>query len=120
MFLALPELSHQCEFYLPRGDGMSILATTPALLYVLRRFKISWWTVGCWVAILLSIILLALYSNNGANQYGYRYIMDFIFPVIMIIASNVGEEVSGFLKTLIIASFVINYYGTISWFRSPC
>ena len=99
---------------------MSILMTTPASLYILRKFKISWWMGGCWVSILLSIVLLALYSNNGANQYGYRYLMDFIVPVIMIIAYNAGEKISGLLKTLIIASMIINYYGTISWFRSPC
>ena len=120
MFLALPGLVSQCGYYLPRGDGMSMLMTTPASLYILRKFKISWWMGGCWVSILLSIVLLALYSNNGANQYGYRYLMDFIVPVIMIIAYNAGEKISGLLKTLIIASMIINYYGTISWFRSPC
>ncbi len=46
--------------------------------------------------------------------------MDFIIPVIMIIAYNAGRKVSWFLKTLIIASIIINYYGTISWFNSPC
>jgi hypothetical protein len=120
MFIALPQLIPECRYFLPRGSGMSILMTTPALIYILRKFKISWWTGGCWCSILLSIALLALYSNNGANQYGYRYVMDFIVPVIMIIAYNAGEKVSGLLKSLTIASIIINYYGIISWFKSPC
>jgi hypothetical protein len=120
MFLALPELKLSCEYYIPRGWGMSIIATTPAIIYLVRKIKINWWTGGCWVSIILSIILLALYSNNGANQYGYRYIMDFIIPAIMLIADNAGERISAPLETLIIASICINYYGTISWFRSPC
>jgi hypothetical protein len=120
MFMALPELIPQCGYYLFRGDGISIIMTTPAIIYVLRKFNLSWWLGGCWFSIILSIALLAMYSNNGANQYGYRYIMDFIVPVIMIIAYNAGERISGFFKALIIGSFVINYYGAISWFKSPC
>jgi hypothetical protein len=120
MFLALPKLTARCGYFLPGGNGISILMTTPAIIYLLRRFKISWWTVGCWCSILLSVVLLAMYSNNGANQYGYRYVMDFIVPVIMIIASNAGDRISGFFKTLIITSIAINYYGMISWLIFPC
>ena len=120
MFVSLPQLTPECKYYLPRGNGMSILMTTPALIYVLRKFKISWWLGGCWASILLSIALLSLYSNNGAIQYGYRYVMDFIIPVIMIIAYNAGEKISALLKTFTIISIIINYYGTISWFKSPC
>jgi hypothetical protein len=120
MFLALPQLTAECRYFLPRGYGMSILMTTPALIYVLRRFNVSWWIGGCWCSIILSIAVLSMYSNNGAIQYSYRYLMDFIVPVIMIIAYNAGEKVSRLLKTLIIVSIIINYYGTISWFKGPC
>ncbi len=120
MFLALPKLTKQCAYFLPRGDGISILMSTPAILYLLRKFNISWWIGGCWCSILLSIALLAMYSNTGANQYGYRYLMDFFIPVIMVIAYNVGEKISGLMKALIIASIIINYYGTISSMSKPC
>ena len=120
MFLALPDLKMSCAYYIPRGWGMSIIATTPAVIYLVRKIRVNWWIGGCWCSIILSIILLALYSNNGANQYGYRYVMDFIIPAIMIIAYNAGRKISAPLKTLIIASIFINYYGVISWFKSPC
>jgi hypothetical protein len=120
IFLALPELTKGCAYFLPAGDGISILISTPAIIFLLRKFKISWWAVGCWCSILLSVALLAMYSNTGANQYGYRYVMDFFIPVIMLIAYNVGERISGFMKTLIIASIFINYYGTISSMVVPC
>jgi hypothetical protein len=120
MFLALPKLIKQCAYFLPRGDGISILMATPAIIYLLRKFKMSWWIGGCWCSILLSIALLAMYSNTGANQYAYRYLMDFFIPVIMIIAYNVGERISGLMKTLIVASIIINYYGTISSMNVHC
>jgi hypothetical protein len=120
MFLAPPPLTAACGYFLTRNWGMSMFATTPAIIYVFRRIKISWWTVGCWCSILLTIILLSLYSNNGAQQYGFRYMMDFMIPMVMLIACNAGERISAPLKTLIIASIFINYYGTLSWFRGPC
>jgi hypothetical protein len=120
MFLAPPPLTAACGYFLTRNWGMSMFATTPAIIYVIRRIKISWWLVGCWCSILLAIIVLSMYSNNGSQQYGSRYMMDFMIPMIMLIAYNAGERVSALLKTLIIASIFINYYGTLSWFRGPC
>jgi hypothetical protein len=38
----------------------------------------------------------------------------------MIIANNAGRKISAPLKTLIIVSIFINYYGIISWFKGPC
>jgi len=120
MLLAPPPLSAECSYYLTRGWGMSMFATTPAIIYVFRKFKISWWTCGCWCSILLAIIVLSMYSNNGALQYGYRYMLDFTIPMIMLIAYNAGERISAPLKALIIASIFINFYGALSWFWGPC
>ncbi len=120
MLVAPPPLSAACGYYLTRGWGMSMFATTPAIIYVFRKFKISWWTCGCWCSILLAIIVLCMYSNNGAVQYGYRYMLDFTIPMIMLIAYNAGERISAPLKAFIIASIFINFYGALSWFRGPC
>jgi len=121
MILAFPwKLLRQCQNYLPRGSGMNIIVTTPALVYIFRKFKFSWWTLGCWCAILLSVVTLAMYSNNGAVQYGYRYVLDFIVPVIMLIAFTAGEKISFPLKILIILSILVNYYGILSWYHGIC
>ncbi len=120
MLFGLPPLNSECGYFLTRGYGMSIFFTMPAIIYVFRRFKFSWWTLGSWISILLSIFLLSMYSNMGWQQYGFRYMMDFTIPIIMLIASNAGEKVSAGLKSLIIVSIFVNFYGTLSWFRGPC
>ena len=121
MFLAFSyRLITQCSYYLPRGNGMNLFFTTPAIIYLFRKFKVSWWTGGCWFAIILSTTLLSMYHNVGAIQYSYRYLMDFIIPIMMIIAFNAGKKVSFPLKILIVISIIINYYGIISWYHSPC
>jgi hypothetical protein len=120
MLLALPELKTKCDYYFPRGSGLSVIATTPAFLYVLRRTKFSWWQLGCWISILLSIGLLLLYHNTGSIQISYRYVMDFVIPLMLVLAFAAGERVSTPLKVLIVLSVVINYYAIISWYYGPC
>jgi hypothetical protein len=120
MFVALPGLTAQCNYYLPRAHGISMIASTPAILYLLRRLKMEWWTIGSGLTIILSMALLATYHNDGSIQYAYRYIIDFIIPVIMLIALNAGKKISWQLKLLILASIAMNYFGTISWFFSTC
>ena len=120
MFLAFPKYLIECNYYLPRGTGISIFFTTPAMIYLFRKLKFSYWAIGCWCSIIFSIIVLSLYSNNGSNQYGYRYMLDFIVPAIMLIAHNAGSKISIPLKIFILSSIAVNYYGTISWFNGPC
>jgi hypothetical protein len=116
----LPKLIEKCRYFFPRGSGMSIFLTTPAFVYLFRRFKFSWWAIGSWIAIFLSIVVLAMYHNTGAEQYGYRYIMDFIIPIILLVSVNAGKRISIPLKILIIISIIVNYYGIISWYKCPC
>lgn len=119
MFFGIPDIE-ECKFYLTRGLGISMFLASPALLYLLRRFKFSWWMIGCWISILLSTLLLLMYHNNGSNQYSYRYWMDFVVPVMLLLAYTAGRRTSPPLKVLIAISILINYYGIISWYRGPC
>jgi hypothetical protein len=120
MFLALPEMKAKCDYFFPRGSGLSLIATTPAFLYALRRYKFSWWLLGCWTGILLSIALLLTYHNTGSVQIAYRYVLDFIIPLVLVIAFTAGERISIPLKVLIILSIMINYYAVVSWYHGPC
>ncbi len=120
MLVTLPELTSQCNYYLARGHGISMLAATPAILYVFRRLKVEWWTIGCWVSVIFSMSLLLMYHNDGSIQFAYRYSLDFILPIILLITANAREKISWQLKLLILASVVINYFGTVSWYFSTC
>lgn len=116
----LPSLASKCEYYFARGNGISMLAATPAAVYAFRRFKFSWWLAGCWSSVIGSLILLLMYHNNGAVQIAYRYILDFAVPLTLIIAYAAGKKISLTLKLLIITSVIVNYYAIISWYFGPC
>ena len=115
MFLTLPSIRPYSPFLFPSLDGMSILVTTPALVYLIHKYEKKWWIIGAWVTVVLSIVLLSMYHNTGAAQFGYGYVLDFIIPLIMLLAVALGRKSSWIFRVLVIISVVINGFG-VWWF----
>lgn len=101
----------------PTTTGMSIFATTPVFLYLFRRYSKQWWILGAWAAVLCNLVMLSLYSNTGAHQFGYRYVLDFITPLMLMLAVGVGKRVPWHFILLALFSIVINIYGAY-WFMN--
>jgi hypothetical protein len=80
--LHLPRPIARWPFLQPDGVGMSVLLTSPGLLFALRadwRRPQTWWLTG---AVLLVLIPTLLYYGGGWLQYGYRYFLDSV-PFVM-------------------------------------
>ena len=78
LLLHLPTPVPELPYLRPDGLGLSILITSPGLLYALKapwRESRSWWLAG---AALLVLIPSLLYYGGGWLQYGYRYALDSI------------------------------------------
>jgi hypothetical protein len=61
---------------------MSVLLTSPGLLFALRadwRRARTWWLAGATIAVLIPTLL---YYGGGWLQYGYRYFLDSV-PFVM-------------------------------------
>ncbi|MBC8334268.1 MAG: hypothetical protein ISR59_03625 [Anaerolineales bacterium] len=101
----------------PSATGMSIFLTTPALIYLFRRYSKDWWIIGSWVAVFLTVGLLSLYHNTGAHQFGYRYILDFLVPLMVLLALGFKKRIPWHFQLLVIASIAINLYGA-HWFMN--
>jgi len=78
----LPRPQAEPPFFRPDGLGMSVLFTSPGLLFATqadwRRPK-AWWLLGAVVAVLIPTLL---YYGGGWLQYGYRYFLDSV-PFVM-------------------------------------
>jgi len=118
MFLKRPYISFTdlCFYYSPSRDGVSILSMSPAIIYLFRRFKFNIWTAGAWISVILSIVLLLFYHNTGAAQLGYRYLMDFILPVLLLLGIGIGRISSWLFKALVVLSIASYALGIIWWF----
>jgi hypothetical protein len=69
-------------FFRPDGLGLSVLVTSPGLLFALRtdwRQRKAWWLAGATIAVLVPTLL---YYGGGWLQYGYRYFLDSV-PFVM-------------------------------------
>jgi hypothetical protein len=78
----LPFVIPEFPFLRPDGLGLSVLITSPGLLFAIRadwRDPRAWWLLG---AALLVLIPTLLYYGGGWLQYGYRYFLDSVPFVI--------------------------------------
>lgn len=118
MFLRMPKLeftNHGFQFNL-EYDGVSIFLMTPTLFYAFRRFRLNWWTLGAYSSTLGIMILLLLYHNTGWVQIGYRYLIDMILPLLLLMALGVGKRVNSLFKVLVFWGFTLFCFYMI-WLR---
>jgi hypothetical protein len=115
MFLSLPMWNTIRQRITPSGNGMSIWLTTPAFLYIAKSLRKSPIIIGAWISFGLLLIPLITYFNTGWYQFGYRFSLDFIIPLFVLLAFGLGNKMSRGFKILIVASIVMNLWGT-AWF----
>jgi hypothetical protein len=119
MWLAGLQWDPKLNFWKPDGEGMSLFFTTPAIIYLAHSFKNprgrAPLVIGAWVAFVLLLILLLLYYNTGWYQFGYRFSLDFMLPVMVLLAVAAGERISWSMRTLILVGILVNLYGVIWW-----
>lgn len=88
----LPYAIPEFPFLRPDGLGLSVLITSPGLLFAVRadwREPRSWWLLG---AAALVLIPTLLYYGGGWLQYGYRYFLDSVPFVIALCGLAAGRE----------------------------
>ncbi len=91
LFWHLPAFSPTFPFVRPDGLGMSILLTSPGLLYAVRapwRASRTWWIAGAALVILIPTLL---YYGGGWLQFGYRYALDSI-PFVWLLCGLAAVE----------------------------
>ncbi len=74
--------------------------------------------VGAWAAATLLLIPLLTYYNTGWWQFGYRFSLDFMTPVLILLALAAGPRVGWKVRALILLGVVVNAWGTW-WFMNP-
>lgn len=120
IFIALPLWNPSCGFPAPDGNGMSIFITTPALIFLYRARRKSLWVWGAWLSVLLLILPLLFYFNNGSFQFGFRFLMDLIIPLLALLAFGAGERLSVPMRLFILVGVLVNYYGVLWFFIDLC
>lgn len=105
--LAFPFLS-------PSPWGMGLFFTSPALVYLFRARLRDRLVQASWLAIGLVLIPILTYYGIGYVQFGYRYALDFMPFVMLIVALGFPEPVTRRARGLITASVIINIWGAVT------
>lgn len=100
--------------------GEGIIFTSPFLFYLLTK---RWSNYSkemrfMLVGVLVSFIMLMLYYGVGANQFGYRYSLDFlpeVFVVFMVIYRKFNKKLTTGMKTLFLITALFNFYLVLSY-----
>jgi hypothetical protein len=118
MMLAGPIWDPRQRMILPTIHGMSIWLTTPALLFLFRERPRSALALGAWLALGLSLVPLLTYYNTGWWQFGYRFSLDVMPPVLVLLAIGAGPRLGWLMRILIVIGILVNAWGCW-WFVNP-
>ena len=101
-------------------EGISVLLTTPTLVFLVRAWRQSAWVYGGWAAVLAVLAVLLIYYSTGAEQYGYRYTLDLLVPAVALLAVSASPKMSLVMKASIVFSVLMGAVGVIWWAGSWC
>ncbi|HEX7507638.1 MAG TPA: hypothetical protein VF550_12745 [Polyangia bacterium] len=114
--LLLPRILTQYPFVKVSEHGMSMLLTTPTLGYTVAPAESSPLARGLWLSILTTALPSLLYQNSGFLQFGYRFSLDYIVFLVMLLAVG-GRKFTWLFKALVIFGIAVNLFGAITFDR---
>ncbi|HUS67205.1 MAG TPA: hypothetical protein VMZ28_21855 [Kofleriaceae bacterium] len=115
-FTLLPRISGESPYINLSYHGLAMWFTTPLLLYVVWPRDRGAWHRPLWIAVALVAIPGLLYQNSGFAQFGYRFSLDYMAPLLLLVAVG-GRPLGRLGKALIIAGIVINLFGAVTFMR---
>jgi len=112
----LPELLPRAPWIQISGHGLALWVTTPALLLLLWPRQQNALHRALWLTAALVALPSLLYMNSGWFQFGYRFSLDYLVFLVMLLAIG-GRPLTRFAKGLILAGIVINAFGAATFDR---
>ena len=96
----------------PSSAGQSIFLTTPALLIAVGASLRDRTNQVLWASVILTAIPVFLYyGGGGGDTYGYRYAMDFVPFLLVLVAVAMRDRFGNLERALITMSLLFVCYG---------
>ncbi|MFT3693013.1 MAG: hypothetical protein QM831_07720 [Kofleriaceae bacterium] len=112
-FTLLPELDGHLRI---PGHGLALWITTPILLFLVWPKDKPPIHRALWITVALVAIPSLCYQNSGWVQFGYRFSLDYMVFLIMLLAVG-GRALTPFAKFLIALGIAINLFGAYTFDR---
>jgi hypothetical protein len=114
----LPELRFEPPWISLSGHGMAIWVTTPAVLLLLQPAERGVLHRPLYLTVALVAACSLLYQNSGWLQFGYRFSLDYMVFLVMLLALS-GRELTRLLQAAIVVGIVVNFFGAVTFGRLP-
>lgn len=115
-FTLLPELLPRAPWVQISGHGLALWVTTPVLLVLLWPRDKNALHRTLWITLAAVALPSLLYQNSGWVQFGYRFSLDYIVFLVMLLAIG-GRPLSRVIKALIVIGIVVNLFGAVTFDR---
>jgi len=112
----LPRILARYPYVKISQHGMSLLVTSPALAYTVAPAERSRLTAPLAMAALVTALPTLLYQSSGYIQVGYRYSLDYMVFLMMILAVR-NRPLSRLWKALVLVSIPLNLFLAIIFDR---
>lgn len=99
------------------GFGMAIWFTSPLFLYLFLSKRVPY-TVSTIIGIAILAFPSLIYWGIGAVQFGYRYSLDFLPLLFLILATSFKNGLPNFAKILITFGIIFNCFYMLSIWNS--
>lgn len=98
-------------WFRPNWSGASLLLTLPILLWLVKARSRTPLIAYGWIAIVLAMIPDVLHGAPGFAQFGYRFILD-VLPIMLLMLGWVfRDRISVEARAAILIGIVVNAYG---------
>ena len=123
MFALVPHWVGEAPWILVSRHGLAIWFTMPALLLLFRSLPSTSraesslrWAVGA--TTLVIALPHVLYQNTGWEQFGYRFAMDYLVYLVLLLALG-RRPIDRWFQAAVVFGVVVNAFGAVTFKRMP-
>lgn len=113
---SLPWIEERAPYLKISLHGLALWFTTPALLWTLWPRRVDVRMVGLWCAVIPIALMDLAYQNSGWIQFGYRFALDYMPFLIVLLALGRRRFGPGFYA-LLVFSIAVNLFGAVTFDR---
>ena len=115
-FLSLPWFLSTSPFVRISRHGLALWFTTPSLLWSLFPKRLDRTVVALWAAVLSTALCTLAYQNTGWIQFGYRFSLDYL-PLLLVIVALGGRRFGKLFVACALFSIAVNTFGAVTFDR---
>lgn len=128
-FTLLPKLLAGPPYVQVSYHGLSLLVTTPALIYLLWPAPVAGEAApvaarrrelyrALWLTVLPIALAALMYQNDGYVQFGYRFSLDYMMAVVMLLwLGNQAALRTLRFRFLVLVGVAVNLFGAVTFGR---